>query len=64
VRSAAGGGTVLGAILAADSANYTGNHSSIAHGLRVQRSTCLANSALRRNALLRPLHKRPWAVLP
>lgn len=64
LRSGAGGGVVLGAVLVADSAAYTGNHSLIGPGLRLQRASCLVAAVLRRHAPLRPVRLRPWAVMP
>jgi hypothetical protein len=63
VRSAAGGGVVLGAVLAADSAAGPGDHSRIGDALRIQRSSCAVDGVLRRNARLVPVTRRSWAPM-
>lgn len=64
VRSAAGGGRILGAAFAADSVALPGDHSRIADGLRVQRSSCAAAGVLRRHAPMVPVTRRSWAPMP
>ncbi|MGQ0648610.1 MAG: hypothetical protein ACT4P7_13685 [Gemmatimonadaceae bacterium] len=61
--SGVGGGSLLGAALAADSLAIPGDHSRIGDGLRIQRSTCAVSGVLRRNARLIPVAWRSWAPM-
>lgn len=61
VRTGAGGGTIRGAVLAADTSAM--RHSEVGDGLRIQRSSCAVRAAWRRHARLRAMRLRAWAPL-
>lgn len=57
------GGTVLGAVLAADVRTGAGDQTRLDGRTLVQRSSCAATRALERSARLRPVASRGWAPL-
>jgi hypothetical protein len=63
VRSSGTGGTVLGAVLAADVNRGPGDHTTLGSGARVLFSRCAVLRALERSARLVPLRRRSWSAL-
>ena len=57
------GGTVLGAALAGDERQSSGDHTSLAGSTLVRRSSCAIALAFERSARLIPVRARAWAVL-
>lgn len=63
VTSIGVGGTVLGAVLAADSRVGSGDHSRLDGNTLIRRSSCAVQRALLGSARLRRVRDRPWAAL-
>ncbi len=58
-----GGGTIRGAVLAADTAAGPGNETLVGDGLRLERAACVVQGVLSRHARWRPLRDRAWTPM-